>query len=106
MTKKQKPFQSALPRGERRVTYAYNYDPNDFNPRSREGSDGTIIKAFACVNISIRAPARGATDWNKKNKEKVKFQSALPRGERHCNQDHRSRQTDFNPRSREGSDNF
>ena len=33
----------------------------DFNPRSREGSDGVLREGTAMVAISIRAPARGAT---------------------------------------------
>ena len=32
-----------------------------FNPRSREGSDFTCRLKGSCINISIRAPARGAT---------------------------------------------
>ena len=33
----------------------------NFNPRSREGSDGTSIISLPSDYISIRAPARGAT---------------------------------------------
>ena len=77
----------------------------DFNPRSREGSDGIIVKtgvdrwhfnprsregsdyradAFTTVpKISIHAPARGATVFRSVRKLPVR---------------------DFNPRSREGSD--
>ena len=54
-------FQSALPRGERRNSGDHSQEIQDFNPRSREGSD---------------IPANGylmQTDI---------FQSALPRGER------------------------
>ena len=32
-----------------------------FNPRSREGSDIDIIRAAVIVEISIHAPAKGAT---------------------------------------------
>ena len=32
-----------------------------FNPRSREGSDGVIVRAGSGVTISIHAPAKGAT---------------------------------------------
>ena len=55
----------------------------DFNPRSREGSDGTKGTRQMFVNISIHAPAKGATGL------------------------HRNfliRKRNFNPRSREGSD--
>ena len=56
---------------------------NDFNPRSREGSDFFDIYLITIGIISIHAPARGAT------------QKAIL---------NLSNQTDFNPRSREGSD--
>ena len=54
-------FQSALPRGERRVTGQLRCDDPDFNPRSHEGSD----TAFDLDKVV----------------EQI-FQSALPRGER------------------------
>ena len=56
-------FQSALPRGERRHCPPRLFHSFNFNPRSREGSDsdpgGTDPGGG---DISIRAPARGATD--------------------------------------------
>ena len=55
----------------------------DFNPRSREGSDGDNMVYTYSYNISIHAPARGATDVLRYHLVNV---------------------TDFNPRSREGSD--
>ena len=55
-----------------------------FNPRSREGSDVEVNRKRRKENISIHAPARGAT-------EVALIQYYL--------------QNDFNPRSREGSDN-
>ena len=76
-------FQSALPRGERRITVhdlgrRLYFNPRsregsdvirsqlllrsrNFNPRSREGSDHRVVKRVNIVQISIRAPARGAT---------------------------------------------
>ena len=77
-------FQSTLPRGERPYTAGYqpmdseNFNPRsregsdsifdsasnckvNFNPRSREGSDAASIIVFFCSSISIHAPARGAT---------------------------------------------
>ncbi len=36
-------------------------DYNDFNPRSREGSDDMLASGAIVENISIHAPARGAT---------------------------------------------
>ena len=55
----------------------------DFNPRSREGSDIAYAMAAACANISIHAPARGATEYTGTDFRIDK---------------------DFNPRSRKGSD--
>ena len=122
-----------------------------FNPRSREGSDGftdyiqRIVKAFQSTlprgerqesssypsisfDISIHAPARGAT-WNRSflyhakthfnprsregsdqkgtaNVQRIRgFQSTLPRGERLCTGCmFQTAHANFNPRSREGSD--
>ena len=79
----------------------------DFNPRSREGSDAAYAAATGGLQISIRAPARGATvqllirwhfhkNFNPRSREGSDrntcqfpficklFQSALPRGERRC----------------------
>ena len=80
-------------------------DPrNNFNPRSREGSDYSLAlppfrfqisihapargateedsKTDADPNISIHAPARGATYLYQIKKRFLQFQSTLPRGER------------------------
>ena len=77
----------------------------DFNPRSREGSDGGPCQGFPRYHhisihapargatvalqplfewfwISIHAPARGATDTQVRAYEDQQFQSTLPRGER------------------------
>ena len=122
-------FQSALPRGERPYTKTQLRGKCDFNPRSREGSDSTWILSWSCVldfnprsregsdqplgqlfkclgisirapargatqatvyssifnPISIRAPARGATQHFHLVALSKKFQSALPRGERPVN---------------------
>ena len=55
----------------------------NFNPRSREGSDISPVNLLEEFDISIRAPARGATLL-------------------HCTVSFFT--VDFNPRSREGSD--
>ena len=76
-----------------------------FNPRSREGSDWETFGNGQDGDISIHAPARGATcrhihyDFSY-----FKFQSTLPRGERQSAAKLKKLQSDFNPRSREGSD--
>ena len=58
-------FQSALPRGERpdRGKHVFNFIMY-FNPRSREGSDMMVTAGQKSIQISIRAPARGATSWD------------------------------------------
>ena len=62
------------------------YYGRDFNPRSREGSDAALFSpTFSPINISIHAPAKGATA--------IALSAA-------------SGVSDFNPRSREGSDEF
>ncbi len=59
-------------------------DITDFNPRSREGSDGWLVKTILSFReISIHAPARGATlNKEAENQLQILFQSTLPRGER------------------------
>ena len=77
-------FQSTLPRGERLEKIVDANVPKDFNPRSRRGATPlqTLYGRYI-INISIHAPARGATCSRRRaassNKE---FQSTLPRGER------------------------
>ena len=78
----------------------------DFNPRSREGSDNSLSDNSFPSKISIHAPAKGATSWHGQyqaashdfnprsregsdyqgdidNAKLTKFQSTLPRRERH-----------------------
>ena len=67
----------------------------------------TVFARFfsTLYTISIHAPARGATVQNQKNAIVLQFQSTLPRGERHGNSSSGMAETSyFNPRSREGSD--
>ena len=54
-------FQSTLPRGERLVKPCCLKYPFNFNPRSREGSDEDVTTKVDSLEISIHAPARGAT---------------------------------------------
>ena len=76
-----------------------------FNPRSREGSDITYLNRACVDEISIHAPAKGATtqthargraisNFNPRSREGSDFQRL---------KSNRSL-SDFNPRSREGSD--
>ena len=100
-------FQSTLPRGERRNQVCGRVGKVcDFNPRSREGSDPIrSSNRDKSIQISIHAPARGATPYylhkwisfyhfNPRSREgsdrtmllqllvRSGFQSTLPRGER------------------------
>ena len=55
-------FQSTLPRRERLPLIYILYIALNFNPRSREGSDCSIIYIDVIDFISIHAPAKGATE--------------------------------------------
>ena len=55
-------FQSTLPQGERRYNIYRKTVCNNFNPRSRKGSDLDINGMLPRAQISIHAPARGATN--------------------------------------------
>ena len=79
-------FQSTLPRGERPGGDGpAERNKYDFNPRSREGSDEFYEDFSEWLEISIHAPARGATEYNRKMMLlRSRFQSTLPRGERHA----------------------
>ncbi len=41
---------------------------DNFNPRSREGSDGKRLKLIQQMNISIHAPAKGATKTRQRDR--------------------------------------
>ncbi len=77
-----------------------------FNPRSREGSDGYLFPLLLCMtDISIHAPAKGATVIVAGLLIFKRFQSTLPRRERLIKAFNSALdKRDFNPRSREGSD--
>ena len=76
-------FQSALPRGERLMRKTMQSRTQNFNPRSREGSDSVFVRSH-CVRVYFNPRSREGSDEN----------GHLTRdGTKH-----------FNPRSREGSD--
>ena len=75
-------FQSTLPRRERLHRRRYKRFYNYFNPRSREGSDKPSEHGTLAVDISIHAPAKGATSTASLSRFIFKFQSTLPRRER------------------------
>ena len=122
-------FQSTLPRGERlQAAICVPHILRYFNPRSREGSDkmiyinlkvtckfqstlprgerlGQFFRKHPVHMISIHAPARGATmDSSVSILIQIQFQSTLPRGERRFGWSLMPQPYNFNPRSREGSD--
>ena len=121
-------FQSALPRGERQL-----HDMDDkcrcfisirapargatlhisrpvlpsqyFNPRSREGSDRGYLLSCRYWSISIRAPARGATGSSDTADHQHCISIRAPaRGATQTYGEPIQFVSNFNPRSREGSD--
>ena len=99
-------FQSTLPRRERhifkegKVIFYGHFNPRsrggsdgkslpgcrqvrNFNPRSRGGSDNMPNLSGVNIQISIHAPAEGATAFAVKKLVQFGFQSTLPRRERH-----------------------
>ena len=77
----------------------------NFNPRSREGSDGAVSVQDYFQRISIHAPVKGAT-WRAPI-PRYRLQYFNPRsreGSDHQWRAARSLPRHFNPRSREGSD--
>ena len=76
-------FQPTLPRRERQSKNESKLLWIDFNPRSREGSDGCQIGRYNSEKISTHAPAKGATVYRIKGSEPgYPFQPTLPRRER------------------------
>ena len=75
-------FQSTPPRGERLFLVLASFLLSYFNPRPREGSDTRPVLIEIKANISIHAPARGATIYLHTPRMRPEFQSTPPRGER------------------------
>ena len=98
-------FQSTLPRGERHHSVAFSVFLLPFQstlPRGERPFSGS--DSILCGNISIHAPARGATKEKSAPARISSFQSTLPRGERLVKPCCLKYPFNFNPRSREGSD--
>ena len=101
-------FQSTLPRGERPLCGSLAPVFQDFNPRSREGSDNFPTESHLVLsNFNPRSREGSDVSGSTISFPSYRFQSTLPRGERPepdtaCYPD----QHNFNPRSREGSDIF
>ena len=78
----------------------------NFNPRSRKGSDWTLEHYGYSKRISIHAPARGATFCGIKNRDQERISIHAPaRGATKVVIGIDQSYTNFNPRSRKGSDN-
>ena len=75
-------FQSTLPQRERRDIPGRLQMQAYFNPRSRKGSDVSADYLLDLRDISIHAPAKGATSIIRIRKSCRKFQSTLPQRER------------------------
>ena len=98
-------FQSTLPRGKRQSPRIRPSRFRNFNPRSREGSDPYTSSAFSHRRLFQSTLPRGERPGGRFYGYGSKvFQSTLPRGERRRSVFMITWTTDFNPRSREGSD--
>ena len=100
-------FQSTLPRRERRRgALRRRSRVNNFNPRSREGSDDCLPCRRQVASISIHAPAKGATGDNMELDKLTAISIHAPaKGATRSATVHHRSIVYFNPRSREGSDN-
>jgi len=54
-------FQSTRPHGARRMTSSRASGCESFNPRARTGRDAELLPSTPAAQVSIHAPARGAT---------------------------------------------
>ena len=98
-------FQSTLPRGERHLPQTRCPENVYFNPRSREGSDAILSRDPRNAEISIHAPARGATMQAQKRAILQRISIHAPaRGATRSLFRIAKAGSYFNPRSREGSD--
>ena len=76
-------FQSTRPRGARQPMQPRRNRGHDrFNPRAREGRDQSRVGNLFLIQVSIHAPARGATDPLNPKSIVIMFQSTRPRGAR------------------------
>ena len=99
-------FQSTLPRRERPVSQLpQRKDHGHFNPRSREGSDRLDLGYMLRRLISIHAPAKGATCGAEVAVLLVRISIHAPaKGATRAERTYHGTHHNFNPRSREGSD--
>ena len=98
-------FQSTHPHGVRHGKNVLRLSAQCFNPRTRMGCD-KILTCFATpYNVSIHAPAWGATALSSGQARAQEFQSTHPHGVRpHLRGRQRGLVKCFNPRTRMGCD--
>jgi len=98
-------FQSTRPRGARQYESKQINMPGGFNPRARVGRDEQIKLTGYPSQVSIHAPAWGATKVFECASQGTVFQSTRPRGARHqWDLLRHGRKACFNPRARVGRD--
>jgi len=119
-------FQSTRPHGARHVMGCARSRHKSFNPRARTGRDLLLVSATAGSDVSIHAPARGATlvllllavsvlfqstrphgarPWHRPLRvHRAQFQSTRPHGARRPIKARPYRVECFNPRARTGRD--
>ena len=97
-------FQSTRPRGARPCGRTSLARDSDFNPRARVGRDTTSRCCEPTGEISIHAPAWGATAGSLRYSLRVIFQSTRPRGARQRGVLPAPPLPHFNPRARVGRD--
>ena len=98
-------FQSTLPRGERRIDASDRFTPFKFQSTLPRGERHRRTKLFNWLDAFQSTLPRGErlSSINASDVGLV-FQSTLPRGERRIQWTQRTIIVNFNPRSREGSD--
>ena len=98
-------FQSTLPHGERRALMLMVIGLDLFQSTLPHGERREHVDLWDAVDwISIHAPAWGATSFDGTIFGPWEFQSTLPHGERRERLGSADAASDFNPRSRMGSD--
>ena len=77
-------FQSTLPRRERHMRLVLHTAIFHISIHApAEGATSAPFTKMELTTISIHAPAEGATSWHRKSIRHKRFQSTLPRRERH-----------------------
>ena len=100
-------FQSTHPHGVRRFASLFKSITKCFNPRTRMGCDlREDAASFDEDEVSIHAPAWGATSLRAQAVLNAMFQSTHPHGVRRKDKNFFHIKASFNPRTRMGCDGF